>query len=1192
MKDSMANNLWLCFLTLFSFSLKGYLCLFLKHSSSGGCLRSASSAHLSKSWAKVWYLQLSNDCTAPEAQFRFVHQGLLQQVSSSGCVLPSDGKVSPKEGTKLVVFAAKDVCANKSEQAYTQTDRGSLKHASSKCIQPHTSFGFKPAANAKIEYTAACNKTLQYFVLGSVTCENNRTKDINCPASQVMKITKANYGGYGSIKTCGYNRNYNCLSLSALCHVKRACNGRHNCEINATTGEFKQDSCPGMKKYLYVEYKCVDRNAFRTENMFIKKVRLTSEPGQGFVEVLEDSKPKTWQRLCVEDMKDTEKSVICRTLGYAGIRVLEEENFHVGSGQEIAGNVEMPVLRGNLYCNSQDQNISSCCLEKVDTEESSCSTPVYVSCAICAEPLLSGNHYPAVVFSASSTLFGHSPSQAAMTSDSTWCMRDSPESSDYLKVDLGAAYVIAQLAILGNVSGGNWVTAYEVLYSMDEVDWLPGIANAQNRLIGNSAGDKLSTIIFDTAFQARYIKIFPKSWHGLPCLKVEICGQKLLPDAPRNFSLRRLTAYTTDLTWIKPASSGDGPFTQYRISLFQDGKRISNFTTKSESWQFSELRPYSRYTVTVQAGNNLGYGQTADLTFLTFSKAPTAPPLDIKLSPISSTSIGISWKAPPSFHTNGIITGYEVCFAWVKSQERCDRIIRTTAKSVRLGFLLPATQYKVKVLARNDAGSGRYSKEYLQITNEEAPVCNHSSITSETVIVKLQKPRKEIRFCQVIVLSLPNGDSSPDENLFSANVVTYLDASGSSIPYITAEFETSDFEKYQHFTVGDSTIFLAPNTTRKQAKKYFNGPLTPNTRYTVFQRFLSDTKLLYFSDPLPPVRTNGIIALETAAVAPPANSPQNIKLKVESSSSVNVSWKAPILENDQRIAGYQVCIAQVQSDEECEVVMMTKAPTCIVSGLKTASKYKVRVSAKNRVGYGKYSKVYITITNSAPPLIIPSKITEESFVVKFQPFRREIRFCQIVLITLPNNASIPTSVQHLENYNSYYDAQANALPSYIAAEFDVEDFKKYQEFTVGDGMVSSGVVGMTKYGGSVRKYFNGPLSPNTVYTVFQRFYDEQNLVYISDFLPPMKTKQKEVFDQFKGQQAESKTSEDDFKLPFILLIVLLLICFLILGVVVISRRRMQQINLQQTADVATGGAVSVIAQTEHEDDQEDTPARV
>ncbi len=148
------------------FYFPGYFCLFLKHSS-GGCLRSAPTANdLSTRWAKIWFLQLSNNCTAPEAQFRFIDKGVLQHISSSGCILPEDGQALPAVGKKLVVLAAKNVCVNKSKQAYTQTAYGSLRHASSKCIQPHTSFMSAPAPNAKIEYTAACNKTLQYFVLG------------------------------------------------------------------------------------------------------------------------------------------------------------------------------------------------------------------------------------------------------------------------------------------------------------------------------------------------------------------------------------------------------------------------------------------------------------------------------------------------------------------------------------------------------------------------------------------------------------------------------------------------------------------------------------------------------------------------------------------------------------------------------------------------------------------------------------------------------------------------------------------------------------------------------------------------------------------------------------------------------------------------------------------------------------------
>ncbi|CAB4008616.1 receptor-type tyrosine- phosphatase F-like [Paramuricea clavata] len=650
--------------------------------------------------------------------------------------------------------------------------------------------------------------------------------------------------------------------------------------MEVTTDEFKEDTCPSMKKYLYVEYKCIDRSAFKTENMIVRKIRLASEstPGRGFVELLEDSKPNTWQRLCINNMRDIVKGVICRTLGYSGV---QEEQSSVGSGQEDEGNLEIPVLHGNVYCNSQDNNVSSCCLEKVNSEENSCSTMARVSCAICSEPVLSSTHDPVVVYSASNSLPGYSAEQAAMSSDSTWCARDSPESHDYLKLDLGEAYVITQVAILGAVPRGNWVTAYEMLYSKDEADWLPGIANAQNRLPGNSASDELSSSIFDSVIHARFIKVFPKSWQGHPCLKLEICGHKLLPAAPTNFTLRRLTAYTADLTWIKPADTGDGQFTHYQISLLRDGKLDSNITTQTGSWHFTSLRPYTKYSVVVQAGNDHGYGQETELTFRTNSTAPTAPPLDIKLSPISSTSFSISWKAPPSFYRNGIITGYEVCFAWVKSDEHCDRIIRTTATSIRLGYLSPATQYKVKVLARNDAGSGHYSEEYFQITNAEAAVCNRSSITSETFVVKPQKPREEVRFCQVLVLALSSDESFPGEHLFSAEAVTYLDASGSSIPYITAEFRASDFDKYQDFTVGDRVLFPALsmlNNNNSQAKKYFNGPLTPNTRYTVFQRFLSDKKLLYSSDFLAPVKTSEVKTPNTSFQAQCVSSVTTFKI--------------------------------------------------------------------------------------------------------------------------------------------------------------------------------------------------------------------------------------------------------------------------------------------------------------------------
>ena len=144
----------------------GYLCFFLQHSS-GRCVTSSISRELSVAKAKIWYLELTNQCTDPISQFRFLDSGIINHVSSTGCVFPLNGKLTPKDGTKLVVFDGQNDCTNQTGQDYIQTAQGSLLHSSGKCIQPQTSFQSIPAIGAKLIYTSTCNETEQKFILGT-----------------------------------------------------------------------------------------------------------------------------------------------------------------------------------------------------------------------------------------------------------------------------------------------------------------------------------------------------------------------------------------------------------------------------------------------------------------------------------------------------------------------------------------------------------------------------------------------------------------------------------------------------------------------------------------------------------------------------------------------------------------------------------------------------------------------------------------------------------------------------------------------------------------------------------------------------------------------------------------------------------------------------------------------------------------
>ena len=100
-----------------------------------------------------------------------------------------------------------------------------------------------------------------------MTCEGQQISDLNCPSTQVIRVNYANYGGYGHLKTCNYNRDYNCMLPSSLCQLKHKCDGLQSCEINVATDEFHHDSCPGVPKYLYVEYKCVNKTMYKDNNM-------------------------------------------------------------------------------------------------------------------------------------------------------------------------------------------------------------------------------------------------------------------------------------------------------------------------------------------------------------------------------------------------------------------------------------------------------------------------------------------------------------------------------------------------------------------------------------------------------------------------------------------------------------------------------------------------------------------------------------------------------------------------------------------------------------------------------------------------------------------------------------------------------------------------------------------------------------
>ena len=90
-----------------------------------------------------------------------------------------------------------------------------------------------------------------------MTCYGNKIENANCPKNQTMVVQTASYRGLPDSETCGLSDNHTC-EVNVICFVKKHCDGQHECNITVNDSSIPVDVCPGLSKYLYFEYRCVD----------------------------------------------------------------------------------------------------------------------------------------------------------------------------------------------------------------------------------------------------------------------------------------------------------------------------------------------------------------------------------------------------------------------------------------------------------------------------------------------------------------------------------------------------------------------------------------------------------------------------------------------------------------------------------------------------------------------------------------------------------------------------------------------------------------------------------------------------------------------------------------------------------------------------------------------------------------------
>ena len=99
-----------------------------------------------------------------------------------------------------------------------------------------------------------------------MTCYGDKVKNANCPKDQYMIVKIASFRGLLGAKQCGLSDDFSC-EVDATCKMKRHCDGLHECNITVDESLFPGDVCPGLSKYLYFEYQCVDVSSPLNKNI-------------------------------------------------------------------------------------------------------------------------------------------------------------------------------------------------------------------------------------------------------------------------------------------------------------------------------------------------------------------------------------------------------------------------------------------------------------------------------------------------------------------------------------------------------------------------------------------------------------------------------------------------------------------------------------------------------------------------------------------------------------------------------------------------------------------------------------------------------------------------------------------------------------------------------------------------------------
>ncbi|XP_028966965.1 tyrosine-protein phosphatase Lar [Galendromus occidentalis] len=441
--------------------------------------------------------------------------------------------------------------------------------------------------------------------------------------------------------------------------------------------------------------------------------------------------------------------------------------------------------------------------------------------------------------------------------------------------------------------------------------------------------------------------------------------QYVVGNPPEDIVGSPINSHTVKLMWQAPPvlnrASNSVPVIYYKIRYQKinekqpGGEEIKEIQVNPDetSAEISGLDKWSPYRFWIKAGTAVGDGPLSKEIIVTTDEDVPGEPRNVKLSPLNSTAISVTWKPPSNKDRHGLIRGYQIHVQEVnKAGDMVGEPIRydvadENAEAYNVTDLQPDTEYSIQVAAVTRKGDGMRSRPKTATTHGGVPT--KPELKATVKITDDNKLRVELSW------------QRPSH--------TY-----GELQMYRLRYGPMDGEPLEETTFKPDDYQITVERISRGARYEFR---------------LAARNLIGWGQEA--------IQQVTTPEGEPTAPPHDIRFRLQSPDTAVVIWeRPPIAHRNGHIANYMIEFRKRGSDFAGNDRNTSKTRT-VFSGLEERTEYVFRIKACTNKGAGPWSKEIIITT----PGDIPSEPTNVQAVAtsdgSFEVWWDEVPYFGVIL---------------------------------------------------------------------------------------------------------------------------------------------------------------------------------------------------